>query len=205
MARLLSSTARYVPCSRARRQLGMPCKNRGPMLIAGRGCTFVKHRRTKSWKVSVHFSHSESLGGSSRLMRKMTRIGWTVHRGGMVSAISIAVMPSAHMSTCSLRVQSQVPTRSESEMATRFRSCIGRWPLTHCVIAHVVAQLGRDHGLHWHVRLRVQSLSLHECAVTRDRIAPLACYRQWNGATYMGNLNVGVTLWRCVCRSVMQS
>ena len=63
-------------------------------------CTLSRHIRIKSWKFSDHLSQSESRGASSRLMRKITRIGCTVHRGGIVSAISIAEIPRAQMSTC---------------------------------------------------------------------------------------------------------
>lgn len=64
--------------------------------------TLSRHIRMKSWKFSDHLSQSARRGASSLLIRKMTRIGCTVHRGGIVSAISIAEIPSAQMSTCIL-------------------------------------------------------------------------------------------------------
>lgn len=62
--------------------------------------TFCRHWATKSWKLRVHLSQSDSCGGGSREIMKITRMGCTAQRGGMVSAISIAEMPSAHTSTC---------------------------------------------------------------------------------------------------------
>lgn len=64
-------------------------------------CTFCKHCATKSWKVSDHLSRSAKRGGGSLEIMKMTRMGCTDHLGGVTSAISTALIPSAHTSTCS--------------------------------------------------------------------------------------------------------
>ena len=62
--------------------------------------TFCKHWATKSWKVRDHLSRSARRGGGSLEIMKMTLMGWTDHLGGVTSAISTALMPSAHTSTC---------------------------------------------------------------------------------------------------------
>lgn len=67
----------------------------------GPRATFCRDWATKSWKGSDQRSRSASCGGGSRVIMKMTRMGLTFHLGGCDSAISIAVMPSAHTSTCS--------------------------------------------------------------------------------------------------------
>ncbi|KAA6426916.1 MAG: hypothetical protein FRX49_03240 [Trebouxia sp. A1-2] len=58
------------------------------------------HCATKSWKVRDHLSRSARRGGGSLEIMKMTLMGCTDHLGGVTSAISTALMPSAHTSTC---------------------------------------------------------------------------------------------------------
>ena len=55
---------------------------------------------TKSINTGLHFSGWLSRGGGSRLIMKMTLSGCTFQRGGVISAISMALMPRAHTSTC---------------------------------------------------------------------------------------------------------
>ena len=62
--------------------------------------TFCRHCATKSWKVRDHLSRSARRGGGSLEIMKMTLMGCTDHLGGVTSAISTALMPSAHTSTC---------------------------------------------------------------------------------------------------------
>ena len=47
-----------------------------------------------------HLSRSARRGGGSLEIMKMTLMGCTDHLGGVTSAISTALMPSAHTSTC---------------------------------------------------------------------------------------------------------
>jgi hypothetical protein len=48
---------------------------------------------TKWWNASDQHCRSDSAGGGSRLIMKMTRMGCTDHRGGCISAISTALRP----------------------------------------------------------------------------------------------------------------
>lgn len=61
--------------------------------------TFCREDETKSWKAEDQRCLSASWGAGSREIMKMTRMGCTAQRGGVTSAISIALMPSAHTST----------------------------------------------------------------------------------------------------------
>mmetsp|Transcript_19221 Transcript_19221/g.59768 ORF Transcript_19221/g.59768 Transcript_19221/m.59768 type:complete len:231 (-) Transcript_19221:492-1184(-) len=61
--------------------------------------SFIAQAATKSAKSADQSSGRLSLGGGSRLILKMTRMGCTSACGGTVSAISMAVTPSAHTST----------------------------------------------------------------------------------------------------------
>ncbi len=61
--------------------------------------TLYKHWATKSLNANDHFSLSLSVGGGSREIINITRMGCTLQRGGDTSAISIALIPNAHMST----------------------------------------------------------------------------------------------------------
>jgi hypothetical protein len=62
--------------------------------------TFCRHCARKSRNTGLHLSSSVSIGAGSLLILKMTRRGWTAHRGGVISAISMALMPIAQTSAC---------------------------------------------------------------------------------------------------------
>ena len=61
--------------------------------------TFLRAAARKLWKAGDQFCFSVSCGEGSRGIMKMTRMGWTAQRGGVTSAISMALTPSAHTST----------------------------------------------------------------------------------------------------------
>mmetsp|Transcript_12002 Transcript_12002/g.28467 ORF Transcript_12002/g.28467 Transcript_12002/m.28467 type:complete len:248 (-) Transcript_12002:713-1456(-) len=61
--------------------------------------SFWRQLAQKSCIGRLHRSFPARCGGGSRLIMKITRMGWTAHRGGTCSAISIAEMPSDHTST----------------------------------------------------------------------------------------------------------
>jgi hypothetical protein len=62
--------------------------------------TLCRHCDRKSLNVSDQPEGSARPGGGSLLIMKMTRSGCTFQRGGVISAISMAEIPSAHTSTC---------------------------------------------------------------------------------------------------------
>ena len=61
--------------------------------------TFRRAAARKLWKAGDQFCFSVSCGEGSRGIMKMTRMGWTAQRGGVTSAISMALTPRAHTST----------------------------------------------------------------------------------------------------------
>ena len=67
---------------------------------ASKRSTFCRDWATKSWKGKDHRLRSDSWGGGSLVIMKMTLMGFIVHFGGWDSAISMAVMPKAQTSTC---------------------------------------------------------------------------------------------------------
>ncbi len=77
---------------------------------AGQGCatsrcglqaaTLRRAAARKLWKAGDQRCFSTSCGEGSLGIMKMTRMGCTAQRGGVTSAISIALTPSAHTSTC---------------------------------------------------------------------------------------------------------
>ena len=62
--------------------------------------TLVRQFHKKSWKMGDQsYGAAASLGAGSLLILKITRSGCTSQLGGLSSAISMALMPSAHTST----------------------------------------------------------------------------------------------------------
>ena len=80
---------------------------------------FCRQVATKLWSVRLQRASSASRGGGSRLIMKMTRIGCTAQRGGFTSAISMALMPSAHTSTCCSRIRGQMLPSMREKMLDR--------------------------------------------------------------------------------------
>jgi hypothetical protein len=59
--------------------------------------SLLKQQRKKSEKSGDHAEGFFKVGGGLVGIKKSTRIGWTSWYGGFCSAISIAVIPNAHI------------------------------------------------------------------------------------------------------------
>lgn len=103
---------------------------------AGQGCVTVtatcrrltlrRAAARKLWKAGDQRCFSASFGEGSRGIMKMTRMGCTAQRGGVTSAISIALTPNAHTSTCPHTKQASAAVMLPSRLIVA--SQIVKWP-----------------------------------------------------------------------------
>ena len=86
--------AGYLPSSDACRDTGgISTENMMSVSVRCSMRTLTRQQVTKLWNASDQHCRSDSAGGGSRLIMKMTRMGCTDHRGGCSSAISTALRP----------------------------------------------------------------------------------------------------------------